>query len=336
MSEVKIGIHGNRGHQILGRIPDLTRARLSAVSGVSREWFAGYREKRPDLMGGAEHFDDLDALLADGDVDLISFCSEHRADQAEHAIRALKAGKHVLCEKPMACSLEDLERLREAAEASGKEVRTMTPAIYSGCVHGLKQVVASGAIGEIIQVYALKSYPWRETRPQDTGIDGGLLMQAGIHAVGFVRYATGLEFTEVFAQDTKKGNPVAEGECRVGAQMACRMEGGVLAAILCNYCNPRAIGFHGNEQLRVFGTEGMIELVDGFQRRMLVTHEAPPSEFPDVEPDRTYPQDLVDCILDGTPTLLTQEDSFRNTEVVLQAQRSADTGEVVKLTSRRS
>ena len=330
MDEARIGIYGTSGHQILGLIPALKRARLTAASGVTREWFEICKEKRPELMAGVEFHADLDGLLQ-SEVDLISFCSDYRADQAGQAIRALKAGKHVLAEKPMACSMADLDALRRAAEESGREVRTMTPAIYQPDIQGMKQVVDAGTIGEIVQVYAMKSYPWRETRPQDTGIDGGLIMQAGIHAVGFVRYVTGLEFTEVFAQDTKKGNPVADGRCRVAANLAFRMTGGALAVILCNYCNPRAFGCHGNEQLRILGSEGVIEMVDGFQRRMLALHEQAPAEFPDAEPSHSYPQDLIDCVLDGTPTLLTQEDSFRNTEVVLRAQESADTGKVISL-----
>ena len=52
--------------------------------------------------------------------------------------------------------------------------------------------------------------------------------------------------------------------------------------------------------------------------------------FEGEKPPTPYPQDLIDCILDGTPTLLSQEDSFKNTEAVIRAQQSADTGRVVK------
>jgi len=303
---------------------------LTAIAGIEEKAFRELKANGPDALADAVYHPDLDALLAVDDVDLVSFCSSYRADQAAQAIRTLQAGKHVLAEKPMAVNMKDLDALRLAAEKSGKEVRTMNPMIYEPCFKGMKDVVDAGKIGEIVQIYAMKSYPYRDTRPQDRGVDGGLLMQAGIHAVSFVRYVTGLEFAEVFAQDTGKGNP-KEGDLQMAGTMAFRMQEGALCAILCNYCNPRGIGFWGNDQLRVHGTEGMIELVDGQTRRMLAVHDEGASSFEDGKHEYAYLQDLVDCILDGTPTLLTQEDSFRNTEVVIRAQESADRGETLKI-----
>ena len=330
MNEVKIACYGMSGHQILGKMPDLKRARLVAVSGVDEERFRSLKEQFPDRVGDAAYYPDLDALLGQCDFDLISLCSDYRAHQADHAIQALEAGKHVLAEKPMACSFEKLEALRRAADQAGKEVRTMNPMVYDARIWGVKEIVDSGEIGEVVHVYAMKSYPYRDTRPQDTGKDGGLTMQAGIHAVSFVRFTTGLDFAEIYCQDTKHGNP-KPGDLRIASNVACRMNSGALCSMLVNYCNPHAIGFHGNDQLRVFGTKGMIELVDGFSRRMVATHEKAPREYPLGTPSHQYPQDLIDCILDGTPTLLTQEDSFRNTQVVLAAQQSADTGKPVKV-----
>ncbi|HRU06192.1 MAG TPA: Gfo/Idh/MocA family oxidoreductase [Candidatus Brocadiia bacterium] len=330
MKEVKIACYGMSGHQILGHMPHLKRARLVAVSGIDRARFDDLKEKLPQAMGDAAFVESLDALLADKGVDLISFCSSRRDEQQHQVVAALKAGKHVLAEKPMALSLEQLAALRQAAKLSGKQLRTMNPMIYDADFWGMKQVVDSGAIGEIVQVYAMKSYPYNDSRPQDEGVDGGMLMQAGIHAVSFIRFVTGLEFEEIFAQDTQRGNP-KPGELRMAANVACRLKGGALACIVVNYCNPKPIGFHGNDQLRVFGTKGMVELVDGRKRRMAVTVDKAPWHYPDGAPSHTYPQDLIDCILDGTPTLLTQEDSFINTEVVLKARKSAATGQVVRM-----
>jgi len=329
MDEVKIGCWGMKGHQILRKVPELSRARLTAIGGVDESAFADLRENVPDACADAGYFPDLDAMLA-SDVDLISFCSDYRADQAKQTIRALKAGKHVLAEKPMATTWEDFDALHEAAAVSGKELRTMNPMIYEDDFKGMKDVVDAGAIGTIVQTYAMKSYPYRDSRPQDRGIDGGLIMQAGIHAVSFVRFVTGLEFAEVAAYDTGKGNP-KEGDLQLGANMSFRMTDGSLCVILCNYCKPDGLPYHGNDQLRVFGDQGMIELVDGKTRRMLATNDREPTEFPDGTPDSSYPQDLIDCILDGTSTLLTQDDSFTNTRVVLRAQESATKGEILKI-----
>ncbi len=322
MAEARIGFFGMNGHQIHKAIPTLTRTRLVEVGGAPGERVAQLKEQFPDLRV----FDDFDSMLTQGEADLISFCYVPRADQCALVIRALKAGKHCLVEKPMACNQADFDALRETAASVKVQLRTMTPMPYHPDFNGMKKVIDDGIIGEVVQVYALKSYPYNDARPQDRRVDGGIIMQAGIHAVSFIRHVTGMEFTEVLAQDTGTGNP-RDGALQMAGVSIYRMTNGGLATVLCNYCNPRTIGFHGNDQLRVHGAKGMIELVDGRKRRMLVTLDEGPREFPDVPPEKPYPQDLIDCILDGTPTTLSQADSFANTLAVLRAQQSAECGE---------
>ena len=113
--------------------------------------------------------------------------------------------------------------------------------------------------------------------------------------------------------------------------VACRLDNGALANLIGNYLNPKGIGFHGNDQLRLHGTLGVLECVDGFTRMRIASENKP---FEDVEVEKApsaYPQDYVDFLLGGPPTLMTQQDGFRNTEVVIAAQESADTGKAVRL-----
>lgn len=331
MNILNIGLHGVAGHQIFRDIPQLQRARLTDVSGVHESEYANLKSDFPDVFVNTTWHPGLESMLDDGAATLISFCSNRRDAQCAEAIRALETGRHVLLEKPMATSLEDLSTLHKAWKRAGTELRTMTTMIYDPCFSGMKAVVESGAIGEVVQCYGMKSYPFHDWRPQDRGIDGGII-QSMIHAVSFIRYVTGLEFTEVFMQDTGQGNPL-EGDLQMAANLAGRLGNGALTSIVCNYCNPPGIGFWGNEQLRLHGTGGMIELTDGLTRRSLACADAAPETFPDIAPETSYPQDLVDCILDGTPTLLTGADSFRNTEVVLCAARSAAIGQPVKISA---
>jgi predicted dehydrogenase len=323
--EVRIALFGVAGHQITGQIGALTRARLTAVSGVSSEWFEKAQADRPELFADVTYYPDLDSLLAADAADLISFCSSRRAAQAGQCVAALEAGCHVIAEKPLATSISDLDRLATAATSADRQLRAMTTMVYEPVFNGMREVVQSGVLGEIVQVYAMKSYPYHDRRPQDRQVDGGLIMQAGIHAVSFIRHVTGLEFADVQALDTGQGNPQT-GDLQMAGVFSSRLESGALATVQCNYCNPPKIGFWGNDQLRIHGTAGMIEAVDGLTRRQLVLGDNPPTDFPDAAPTTQYPQDLVDCILDGTPTLLTQSDSVVNTRVVIRAQESASQG----------
>ena len=331
MNILNIGLHGLAGHQIFRHIPQLQRATLTDVTGVRESEYADLKSDFPDVFANATWHPELETMLDQGSAMLISFCSSRRDGQCAEAIRALEAGRHVLLEKPMATSLDDLSALHKAWQQAGTELRTMTTMIYDPCFSGMKAVVESGAIGEIVQCYGMKSYPFLDRRPQDRGIDGGII-QSMIHTVSCIRYVTGLEFTEVFMLDTGQGNP-HDGDLQMAANLGGRLSNGALTAIVCNYCNPPGIGFWGNDQLRVHGTGGMIELTDGLTRRSLACGDAAPETFPDIAPEISYPQDLVNCILDGTPTLLTGIDSFRNTEVVLCAAQSAAIGQPVTISA---
>jgi predicted dehydrogenase len=208
----------------------------------------------------------------------------------------------------------------------------MTGTVYAPAVREIKDLIDTGKLGEMVQVFAQKSYPYHDRRPQDNGVDGGLLMQTGVHAVGYVRYVTGLEFEDIVATDTRRGNP-ADGDLRMAGQIAGRMTGGVLCTILCNYCNPKGIGFWGNDQLRIHGTGGMAEVVDAGGRSLVALGDDKPVPLDNPDFTASYPQlfsSYVDHLLDGSDMLLSKEDSFENSRVVILAQTSADTGKAVR------
>jgi UDP-N-acetylglucosamine 3-dehydrogenase len=325
MNEVRVACFGNDGHQIVGKVPSLSRARLVAAGGMGKN-ADKIKQQFPDVP----YYDDFEKLLAENEVDLVCLCWYPRDEQFRWTLDCLNKGINVLADKPMAQTMEELETLRKTVKSSGKLLRTITHMPYMPPFYGMSRVVASGQLGEIVHIYCLKSYPYFDNRPQIRSIDGGLIQQAGIHAVSLIRFFTGLEPTEVYAQDTKLGNP-KEGELQMAASFTMKLNNGGIATILCNYLNHPEIGFRGNDQLRLHGTKGMAEIVDGRNRRLMVVKGGEPAQFEDATHDPDYPQDVINAILDGTPTMLTEEDAFRNTEIVIRAQESADTGKIIKL-----
>lgn len=330
--EIRIGLHGANGHQIGHYIPKLQHARLTAVSGMADndKWLADFAGHHPEAAAGATTSPDLQALLDRNDVDLVSICSTRRDDQPKDVIAALNAGKHVIAEKPLATTSEDLDSIKAAAKKSGKQVYAMLPTVYKPTVIAMQQIVRSGRIGEVVQAYALKSYPYRDSRPQDRGIDGGIV-QGMIHGISFVRSVTGLDFAEVFAQDTSKGNP-HEGQLQMGLNVAARATDGTLISMMANYCNHPGMGFWGNDQLRIFGRSGLVEAVDGMTRKGLCVGEADIAAFDDVEPELPYLQDQIEAMRNPAHTpLMTVEDSYKATEVCLAIIKSYETDQPVKM-----
>lgn len=326
MREIRIGCYGTNGHQILGLAPALKGASIDAVAGVSEAEFDRITKDHPNLAGSLKHYPDLEALLADDRLAMVSLCSPRRDRQAEETVRALEAGKHVLAEKPLCLTLEELQRIRGAEARTDRELRAMTGSIYESTWTAMKEVVDSGEIGEPVQVSAQKSYPFHDRRPQDRGVDGGLIRQAGIHAVTFIRWATGREFAAVSAFDTTCGNP-RDGQLQMAAGLAFTLDNGGTGAANLNYLNPRQIGSWGDDRLRVYGTEGMVENLRGATRLQVTTNRKGTREIeaPAESPGRLE-QAFIDLILHGTPMRASAGDCLLETEVVCAAQLSADRG----------
>ena len=326
MPALKIGCYGLNGHQILGLAPELKHAAITAISGVTPAEFEEIRKGHAYFVDTLEWFPDLEALLADAQVDVVSITSPRRDEQADHAVQALEAGKHVYAEKPIALALEDLDRIREAVARSGKKLCAMTGASYAPHFTAMKEVVDRGEIGEVVQVYAQKSYPYHDRRPQDRGVDGGLILQAGIHAVTATRWVTGLEFAMVSAFDTMLGNP-GDGRLQMAAGIAFTLSNGGVGVANFNYLNPRALPYWGDDRLRVYGTNGMVEGIEGGTRLRVTTHDrATRSPKAPEEKHAAHLQAFIDLVVDGTPMRMPAEDCFLETEVVIAAQRSADQG----------
>ena len=327
--KLRVACYGINGHQILGQLAGHPRAVLVAASAIPPEHFA--EQLGPQAARSVRIEPDLDALIAAPDVDLISLCSPRRDEQPAHAIRCLRAGKHVLAEKPAAMTVRELDELQRVMADSPAQFRQMGACEREALLSAIRRVVDSGRLGQVVQAFALKSYPYHDARPQDRGVDGGLIRQAGIHGVRFIQLATGLRAVRVCGFDTGRGNP-GSGELQMGASIAMELQGGAVALLACNYCNPRGIGYWGNDQLRIHATGGMIEAVDGMTRSRMVIGESKEEPIPDV-PD-SYPNffdSYVDFLLDGTPMPYSLEDDLWALRTVIRAQEAVDLSRILAL-----
>lgn len=266
--KVGVGIYGHNGHQIHELLAKDGLGQLVATAAFSQA-------KLPDALKTdttIKHGERLDDLLSDPRVELVSLCSPRRADQAQDAIRALHAGKHVYAEKPSALSEAELDSILEAARASGKMFREMAGTAFEAPYSTMRGMVASGKIGQVVQVIAEKSYPYHAGRPQDETIDGGLICQCAVHAFRMIEQVAGVPIAAVTSMETQLGNP-GRGDLRMAAAILLRLANDGLASVTANYLNPRGTGVWGDESLRILGTAGMIESTQGGQQRRLVIGE---------------------------------------------------------------
>lgn len=261
---IRVAIYGANGHQIHEALASNPAAQLVAVAEFPT------RLLPPSVLPHVRVYSSLDEILSDPEVDLVSFCSPRRSEQAAQVIRALRAGKHVYAEKPCALNETDLDAIIRVAKETGRSFHEMAGTAFEPPYLTMRHLVEAGRIGQVVQVVAEKSYPYYEDRPQDEAIDGGLIMQNAIHALRFVEHVAGAQISFVQAAETTAGNPVVGGGLRMAASIICGLAGGGLASISANYLNPRGTKTWGNETLRILGTLGMVESTQGGPQTRLV------------------------------------------------------------------
>ena len=315
MKKLVIGLYGSNGHQIEQALAAHPRAELVAV--------AAFGERPvPAECGEAARYETLEELLADTRVEMISLCSPRRADQASDAVKCLLAGRHVYGEKPSALREEDLDRIIATAAQTGCSYHEMGAAALEQPYLAMSGLVRSGAIGEVVQVFVQKSYPWGAWRPRDEAIDGGLAMQVGIYPVRFIEHVAGLKVASMEIRETRLGNDHPESDCRRAVSMLMTLENGGVASAICNYLNPSRQLSWGYDIVRVFGTEGIIEsnLLDGTSR--LLKPGAEPEPIDTSAPVRSTLDLMIDSLLDGTPAPMSMADELRPTRCVIRAKNN--------------
>ena len=316
---IGIGLHGSNGHQIHEVTHE--KARIVAVCGCEGDW------------DGVKKHATLQEMLADPDVTIVSLCSPSRATQAEDAILCMEAGKHVFAEKPCAMSVRDLDKIIAVSKKTGRIFHEMAGTAFVEPYFTMGRLVAQGTIGEVVQVFAQKSYPYHEKRPQDENIDGGLICQCGIHAIRFIEHVAGRKIVGVAATETPLGNPVEstfpDGGLQMAASLIMELDNGGVASAVLNYLNPKGFGVWGNEHLRIFGTKGFMECTDGGSKTRLVvgTQDKGPIELE--VPERRYSwyfDQMIDQVLGTSSPPLSIEEELSPTRVVILAKESVGKG----------
>lgn len=183
------GLIGDIHAQAILSHPD---AELYAMCDVSRERAEEYASRY-----GARAFTSYDELLADPNVDAVSICTPSGM-HADQAITALRAGKHVLLEKPMALTSRDALRIRDAEAESGRLVSVVFQTRYVEDIRYLKSLIDDGRFGTLAFCDLYMKYwrdptyysasPWRGTFAMD---GGGALMNQGIHGVDVMHFLFG-------------------------------------------------------------------------------------------------------------------------------------------------
>jgi UDP-N-acetyl-2-amino-2-deoxyglucuronate dehydrogenase len=333
------GFMGRTWAGVIARHVDAADARLVAVGGGSGA---------PDLA--AEHGVpalEPSALIADPDVDAVIVATpvpSHRP----LVVDAANAGKHVLVEKPMTSSVADAEAMVAAADAAGVRLGVVSQHRFRASPRAAKALIDEGRIGQLRMIrvagptagWDVPTDSWQADRRQVSPY-----ADWGAHACDLVRWLAGSSATRAYAEFASftDGPPADQ-----SAMAQYVLENGALVQVWLTYELPEP-GLGSAMQLLITGSDGIIDLdsyglvrlgtPDGGWQTMFEQPAFDPLNADDPVRLGAYAdqlRDVVAAIREGRDPLVSGREGARTQEMLEAAERSAETGEAVRLPLARA
>ena len=297
----------------------------------------------------------FDEAIASDDVDFVSIATPHHL-HAPMTVAAARAGKHVLCEKPLTVTLEDADSMIFGCADFGRKLGMWMVMRYAPAAETARALIRAGAIGEIVNIRLpdvhnkVRTYyergvggrarpsEWRGSRKTSGG--GALIMNA-IHQIDVLRYITGLEVERVSAEWV---NFTGLAEVEDMINVVLRYENGAIGTIdTANY----APGGGEPHVLRIYGSKGQLQIARNSELKAFVDEPfsgrdgLPPlqaNEWQDVPSGgdgrntRTLVlEDFVKAIHDDRTPPVTGEDGKAALAIVLASYAAAERGHTVRI-----
>lgn len=269
----------------------------------------------------------LDAVLA-SDIEAVIITSVN-AHHKELASKAAKAGKHILCEKPIATNVADAEEMIGAARDAGVQFMTAFPCRYAPPVLRVKRALEEGQIGEVLAIKATNHGRMPGGWFTDKALaGGGAVIDHTVHVADLIRWFLGKEFTSVYAEVGTRFYDMEIDDC---GMLTMEMEGGVFVTLDPSWSRPHVYPTWGNVTMELVGTQGTISLDVFSQNITLYNNEdrAAAWSFYGSDMDAGIVADFFRCAITNAVPPITGEDGLRAMEVARMAYESAAKGEPV-------
>lgn len=283
-----------------------------------------------------EWLDDVDALLGAG-LDGLVVTSEN-ARRREYVEAAAAAGVHVLCEKPIETSLEDAEAMRAACARANVHFMTAFPMRFDASIRAVKAAVDRGELGALQAVNGINHSEipsgHRAWFADPVLAGGGSVMDHTVHLTDLLRWITGAEVVEVYAE---VGNPFYPGTVEVDTAglVTVTMSNGVFASIDCSWSRPTTYPRWGHLKMDLVGERGALT-VDAFAQSITgfasTLGRNPTWIGWGADPNQAMMQEFVDAIREDRPPSVTWNDGMEALRVALACYASASEGRAVTLT----
>jgi len=262
--------------------------------------------------------------------------TSENANHRREVEAAAAAGAQILCEKPLATSVEDARAIVDSCARAGVTLMTAFPMRFSPSAARVAASLAAGEIGPVRAVSAVNQghipTPYRAWFGDRVLAGGGAITDHTVHILDLLRWLLRAEPTEVWAT----ANHILHAdrtEVETGAIVAVTFADGTVATIDCSWSRPDNYPTWGGLGMEIVGERGVLD-VDAFRQRFTVydAREPGPSwSYWGSDADRAMLRAFLDCVRDGAEPPVTGLDGLRAVEVVQAAYRSLELGEPVRV-----
>ena len=346
---IKIGILGCGKIAQVRHIPEYAEnpdVELAAFYNPSRK----RAEEQAEKYGG-KVYDTAEELLADESIDAVSICAANYA-HAELSIKALEAGKHVLCEKPMATNLADCEAMVECAKKNGKFLMIGHNQRLAKAHVEAKRLIDQGLIGDIISFRTTFGHGGPETWAINPGKNVwffdkkkaamGAMADLGVHKTDLIQFLTGQRVVRTTARLVTLDKRGEDGELiGVDDNAVCiyEMSGGAFGTMTASWTY---YGAEDNSTV-LYGTKGIMRIYDDPAHSIVVKLSDGEEQTYDVEQIQTNDNqtksgviDLwVDCLKNNTPPEISGESALYAMRAVFASIESSQTGRAVEIEANK-
>ena len=266
---------------------------------------------------GVKAYSDSSQMLKNKEIEAVNVCTWSTI-LAKEALKALRAGKHVLVEKPMATNTQQAEKLVKTAQENGLHLTVGFLMRFIPGLQSIRQSVENKKIGELVCATAKRVSQW----PERIG-DVGVVKDTAIHDIDVMRYISNEDPISVYAK---------MGSMRIKkfedyAQIMLTYKDGKSAFIESNWLTP-----YKTRTLTVTGSNAIMRL-DYITQDLRIEQqtETVQPRYPFQEPLKMELQHFVDCIVDKKKPLVTGEDGVRAVEVATAVMRSSAKNRAIQL-----
>jgi predicted dehydrogenase len=340
---LKIGIVGAGTVVRVRHLPETKLnpdAEVSAICDIVES-----RAKEMAAQYNCKAYTDYKKLIQDPGLDAVIVAATNTT-HAEMSIAALKAGKHVMCEKPMATTLEDAREMVETAKATGKKLMIAHNQRLEPANQKAREIIQSGKLGKVLTFTSVFGHPGSEVwaidgektwfyRKEITGL--GVLGDLAIHKLDLLRWILDDNYIEAtaFLDTLSKTYPSGELiDVEDNALCLLRTEKGAMGTMIASWSYQKE-----DNSTTIYCQNGILEIYQNPDFPLVVHYDFQRGEYFKLGKKSTNVEQIksgiidafVDALVNDTDVPIPGEEGYKALEAVIACRKASETGRVVKI-----